>query len=363
MIPVYKPFLGKKEKKYVLEAVDSSWLSSKGKFIDLFEKEFARYIGAKYAISACNGTAALHLTLETLNIGPGDEVIVPTFTYIASVNAIVYAGAKPVFVDSNPKYWNLDPEKIEKKITPKTRAIMVVHLYGHPADMAPILKIAKKYNLKVIEDAAESHGAEYKGKKVGTLGTIGSFSFFGNKIITTGEGGMVVTNNKKLAEKCAHLKGQGVSKIKTYWHDVVGFNYRMTNIEAAIGVAQLEKIDKVLKMKRAIAQEYIKRLKDVADIKCQGEESWAKNVFWMYSILVPANKRDGLIEYLKEKGIETRPFFYPAHILPMYKEKKESYPVAESLGASGINLPSFPELTLKEIDYIMTKIKEFFKNN
>lgn len=362
MIPVYKPFLGKQEKKYVLDAVESTWISSKGKFLERFEKEFPEYLGAKYGVATCNGTVSLHLALLVLGIGPGDEVIVPTFTYIASVNAIVYTGAKPVFVDSNPDYWNIEPTKIEGKITPKTKAIMAVHLYGHPCDMDPILKIAKKHKLAVIEDAAESHGAEYKGKKVGSIGDIGSFSFFGNKVITTGEGGIVVTNNKKLAEKCAHLKGQGVSKTKTYWHDVVGFNYRMTNIEAAIGLAQLEKISKTLKLKRKIAREYTKRLKNIHQVKCQGEEKWAKNIFWMYSILVPPTKRNKLMEFLKKNDIETRPFFYPAHVMPPYKQKKGAYPVAEYLGASGVNLPSFPELTLKEIKLITSKIEDFFKN-
>lgn len=361
MIPVYRPFLGKKEKEYVLEAVESSWISSKGKFLNLFEEKFAEYVEAKYGVATCNGTTSLHLTLLALDIGNGDEVIVPTFTYIASVNAISYVGAKPVFVDSNPDCWNIEPSLIEKKITPKTRAIMVVHLYGHPADMDPILKIAEKHNLAVIEDAAESHGALYKGRKVGTIGTIGSFSFFGNKVITTGEGGMVVTNDKELAERCDHFKGQGVSSKKTYWHDVIGYNYRMTNIEAAIGLAQLEKIKETLKLKRKIAEEYTKRLKDIPGIKCQGEEKWAKNVFWMYSILVPPSERDALMFYLKENDIETRPFFYPAHILPPYKEKRGKYPNAELLGASGINLPSFPELTTEEIETITGKIKEFFQ--
>lgn len=360
MIPVYRPYLGKKERKYMLDAFDSTWISSKGKYIDEFEKKFAKYIGAKYAIGANNGTTALHLALAALGIGPGDEVIVPTFTYIASVNAIAYTGAKPVFIDSSPDYWNLDPNLIEKRITKKTKAIMAVHLYGHPADMSSILKIAKKYKLFVVEDAAESHGAEYKGKKVGSLGTISSFSFFGNKVITTGEGGMVLTNDKKLAEKCIHLRGQGVSPKKTYWHDVVGFNYRMTNLVAAIGLGQLEKISKVLKMKRKIAKEYTKRLKNIPEVICQGEEKWAKNVFWMYSILVPRAKRDKLIDFLKKYDIETRPFFYPAHVMPPYKEKSGKYPVAEMLGASGINLPSFPELTISEINKITSKIKEFF---
>ncbi|NTU69705.1 DegT/DnrJ/EryC1/StrS family aminotransferase [bacterium] len=360
MIPVYKPSIGKKELEYVTDAVKSTWISSRGKYLDRFEKDFAKFCGAKYSVATCNGTVSIHLALEALGIGKGDEVIVPTFTYIASVNSITYTGAKPVFVESDKNNWNIDVNDIEKKITKKTKAIMVVHLYGHPSEMGPILKIAKKHNIYVVEDAAESHGALYKGKKVGAIGDIGSFSFFGNKTITTGEGGMIVTNSKKLADKARHLRGQGVSLKKNYWHDVVGYNYRMTNIAAAIGVAQLERINSIIKRKREIAKLYFQELKDVKELVLQREMPWAKSVFWMVSILAPKGKRDSLMKYLAKNGVDSRPFFYPAHIMPPYKQNKK-YSVAEDIASRGINLPSYPELTDNEIVKIANTIKRFFK--
>lgn len=351
MIPVYQPMIGEAEKRYVLDAVESTWISSKGKYLDQFEKGFASFLGVNEGVATCNGTVSIHLALAALGVGPGDEVIVPTFTYVASVNAITYTGATPVFVDSDAEYWNLDPSLVEAKITPRTKAIMVVHLYGHPADMDPIMDLAESRGVAVIEDAAEAHGAEYRGRKVGGIGLAGSFSFFGNKVITTGEGGMVVTNDAAFAEKCRHLRGQGVSPTRTYWHDVVGYNYRMTNIAAALGVAQLERIDEVVSTKRRIAERYRDALSAVEGVTFQPEMSWAKNVYWMVSILVDPSGRDGLMAYLKENGVETRPFFHPAHMLPMY-ETEERFPIAEWLGASGINLPSFPQLTDEQIDTV-----------
>jgi perosamine synthetase len=230
MIPVYRPSIGDLERRYVVDAIESSWISSKGAFLDRFEREFAAFAGVEHGVAAANGTVALHLALAALQVGPGDEVIVPTLTYVASVNAITYTGATAVFVDSDPAIWTLDPARVEAAITPRTKAIEVVHLYGHPADMDPILDIARHHGLAVVEDAAEAHGALYRGRPVGSLGTVGSFSFFGNKIITTGEGGMLVTDDEELASRARHLRGQGVSATKTYWHDVVGFNYRMTNV-------------------------------------------------------------------------------------------------------------------------------------
>lgn len=351
MIPVYQPLIGEAEKRYVLDAVESTWISSKGKYLDQFEHGFADYIGARQGIATCNGTVSIHLALAALGIGPGDEVIVPTFTYVASVNAITYTGATPVFVDSHAEYWNLDPDLIEAKITSNTKAIMVVHLYGHPADMNPIMDLADSRGIAVIEDAAEAHGAEYLGRRVGSIGLAGSFSFFGNKVITTGEGGMVVTDDEELALRCRHLRGQGVSPVRTYWHDVVGFNYRMTNIAAAIGVAQLERIDEVIETKRRIADRYRDALSGVPGVTFQPEMSWAKNVYWMVSILVDPGKRDGLMADLKADGVDSRPFFHPAHMLPMYGTA-ERFPVAERLGASGINLPSFPQLTDEQVDAV-----------
>ena len=329
-----------------------------------FEDSFAAYLGAKHAAAVCNGTVALHLALVALGLGQGDEVIVPTLTYVASVNAIRYVSATPMFAESHPVYWGLDPTKIEERITPRTRAIMVVHLYGHPCDMNPILEIAEKHDLFVIEDAAEAHGAEYRGRKVGNFGDVGTFSFYGNKIITTGEGGMVVTNNDALYDLCVRLKGQGVSTTGTYWHDILGYNYRMTNVAAAIGLAQLERVTETLRRKREIANMYKRELNGVDGVVLQGEAPWALNVYWMFSILVAPEKRERLCDYLSQHGVETRPFFHPAHKMPVYAEyHKQEFPVAEKLAASGINLPSGPALTDDEIKYVCSVVKRFLREH
>ncbi len=360
MIPVYKPQIHQSERDYVAQAVESTWISSRGEFLDRFEREFPAYLGSKYGIATCNGTVSLHLILEALGIGAGDEVIVPTLTYVASVNAIAYTGATPVFVDAHPEYWNLDPALLEQHITPRTKAIMVVHLYGHSADMDPIMAIAARHGLHVVEDAAEAHAATYRGRIVGTFGIAGSFSFFGNKIITTGEGGMVVTDDEAFMETCRHLRGQGVSPTRTYWHDVIGYNYRMTNLAAAIGVGQLEHIGETLAAKRRIADRYRAALDVVPGVTFQPEMEWATNVYWMVSVLVDPSLRDGLMAFLKENDVDSRPFFYPAHTLPMYPTDAR-YPVAERIGASGINLPSFPELTDEEIDIVCDLIAKFMQ--
>jgi perosamine synthetase len=361
MIPVYRPSIGAREREYVAEALDSTWISSKGAFLDRFEREFPSYVGADHGVAAANGTVALHLAFAALGLRPGDEVIVPTLTYIASVNAIGYTGATPVFVDSEPKHGNLDPDLVERAITARTKAIEVVHLYGHPADMDPILDIAEHHGLAVVEDAAEAHGAEYRGRKVGSLGTVGAFSFFGNKIITTGEGGMLVTNDPELAQRARHLRGQGVSPTRTYWHDVVGFNYRMTNVAAAIGCAQLERVEETINAKRMVAGWYKRHLEGVDGVTLQAEASWASSVFWMNCILVAADLRDTLMATLAGDGVETRPFFYPAHALPMYAAD-ERFPVAERLSASGINLPSHPTLQEDEVAGISASIRSFFRS-
>jgi perosamine synthetase len=355
MIPVYAPRIGDREKQYVREALDSTWISSKGAFLDRFEREFARFVGTEHGVGTANGTVSLHLAFVALGIGPGDEVIVPSFTYIASVNAIAYTGATPVFVDSERGSWNMDPELVAAAITPRTRAIEVVHLYGHPTDMDPILEIAAHRGVPVVEDAAEAHGARYRGGSVGSLGAAASFSFYGNKIITTGEGGMLVTNDRDLADVARHYRGQGVAPDRAYWHDVVGFNYRMTNIAAAIGCAQLERVTDTLAAKREIAGWYRERLEGAAGITTQRDAEWAEPVYWMNSILVNPEIRDDLIANLASAGIETRPFFHPAHTLPMYTSGA-SLPVAERLGASGINLPSWPGLTEDQVDTIAAAV-------
>ncbi len=361
MIPVSEPSLGKEELENVIEAVKSGWISSKGRFIELFEKEFANYCGPKCGVTTSNGTTALHLALTALGIKRGDEVLVPALTFVATANAVTYCNAKPIFIDSHPEYWCIDPDKIEEKISKNTKAIIPVHLYGHPCDMDRIKDIAEDHNLYLIEDAAEAHGAEYKGKKVGNFGDLSCFSFYGNKMITTGEGGMCLTSNEDLAEKMRTLRDHGMTVDRRYWHDIVGFNYRMTNIQAAIGVAQLNKLDKFIEKKRQVAKWYSEELKDLEDrelIKLHPGMPWAKCVYWMYCILIKEGfgmSRDGLIKKLGDCEIFTRPFFYPMHVLPIYKYDIKM-PIAEDLSRKGINLPSSVELTPETIKEIVKYI-------
>lgn len=357
--PVYQPSLTGNEKKYVNECLDSTWISSKGKFINEFEEKFAAFIDVKHATSVSNGTVALHLALLALGIGSGDEVIVPTLTYIASVNAIVYTGATPVFVDCLPDTWQMDPDDVLKKITKRTRAVMAVHLYGHPCEIFTLKDICKTNELFLVEDCAEAIGSKYKDKYVGTFGDISTFSFFGNKTITTGEGGMVVTNNETLYDRAVHFKGQGLAKHRQYWHDVVGYNYRMTNICAAIGVAQLEQVDQFISRKIEIATLYKEGLKN-SNIEFHAQHENVIHSYWMCSILVAQpSDREAMRNYLSDKGIETRPLFFPVHTMPMYSNKYQSYPVSENLGWRGINIPSYPSLTNEEVEFIIKKILEY----
>lgn len=359
-IPVYQPSLEGKELEYVTDCIKSTWISSKGKYIGEFEKKFAQFIGVNHATTVSNGTVALHLALAALGIGPGDEVIVPTLTYIASANAIVYTGATPIFVDSLPDTWQMDPEDVKRKITPHTVAIMAVHLYGHPCDMDALMNIANEHGLFLVEDCAEAFGTYYKGKHVGTFGDVNTFSFFGNKTITTGEGGMVTTNNTALYNRLCHLKSQGVAEYRQYWHDEIAYNYRMTNICAAIGLAQLEQAEGFLHKKKKIADWYKEGLKGLP-VECHGEYGEIVHSYWMFSILVEnGDLREKLRSYLAQSGIETRPLFYPIHTLPMYKKRFRYFPVAESIGSRGINLPSWPGLEKNQVDYICAKIREFF---
>lgn len=358
-IPLYQPSLSGNEKKYVNECLDSTWISSKGEFIPLFERKFAEYIGARHAASVCNGTVALHLALLALGIGPSDEVIVPTLTYVASVNAISYTGATPVFVDSLPDTWQMDPNDVKCKISQRTKAIMIVHIYGHPCDMEALTDIARKKNLHIVEDSAEAIGSKFKGQHVGTFGSIGTFSFFGNKTITTGEGGMVVTNDEELHRNVCHLKGQGLTAGRDYWHDVLGYNYRMTNICAAIGLAQLEQVETFLMKKRQVACWYAEALKDCPAIKLHDEIGDLHHSYWMCSILVDdADKRDVLRKRLAEKGVETRPFFCPVHLMPMYYKQGMHFPLADDLAARGINLPSYPMLTKEQVYFVSHEVIE-----
>ena len=359
-IPVYRPDLSGNEKKYVDECIETSWISSRGRFVGEFEQRFAQRIGAAHAASVCNGTVALHLALVALGIGPGDEVIVPTLTYIASVNAIAYTGATPVFVDSLASTWQMDPDDVRRCVTPRTRAIMAVHLYGQACDMQALGDIASEHRLFLVEDCAEAFGTLYHGQHVGTFGDISTFSFFGNKTITTGEGGMVVTNDKTLNERARHFKGQGLAAHREYWHDVVGYNYRMTNIEAAIGLAQLERADEFIRRKRQLAVLYASAL-DGLPVQLHAEAPGTVHSYWMVSLLVErAEDREPLRAHLAADGIETRPLFYPVHTMPMYARSFRKHAVAEDLAWRGINLPSFPGLSESEVGHITASIRGFY---
>jgi perosamine synthetase len=360
-IPVAQPALMGNEKAYVNDCLDSNWISSCGEYINRFESEFAEYCGVSHAVACCNGTAALHLALLAAGVKKGDEVIVPTLTFVATANAVTYCGAVPVFVDADPVTWNMDPAKIEECITQSTTAIVAVHLYGLPADMDAINTIAEKHGLVVIEDAAEAHGANYKGKRAGSLGNLATFSFYGNKIITTGEGGMVVTDDQALAAAARNLRGQGMDPERRYWFPEIGYNYRMTNLAAAIGLAQLEKMDWHLQRRREIAHRYMQRLSGLQGVGMQPEVPDIENAYWMSCLVLDsadAASRDDLALKLGEAGIETRPFFPPMHELPMYRPSASarSFPVAERLARSGLNLPTYANLTDGDIDYISDKI-------
>ena len=360
-IPVAEPVLVGNEKRYVMDCLESNWISSNGKYIKRFEDEFAALCGAEHAISCSNGTVALHLALLALGVGSGDEVVVPTLTFVSTANAVAYCGAKPVFVDSEPETWNIDPKLIEAKITARTKAIIVVHLYGHPVDMDRVMEIAGRHGIAVIEDAAEAHGALYKGRPVGSIGDIGTFSFYGNKVLTTGEGGMVVTNNARFAADIRLRRGQGMDPERRYWFPTIGYNYRLTNIAAAIGVGQLEKIEWHLERRREIAEAYALCLTDMPWVSLQPEMSWARNVYWMNSLVLDEQasiSRDALGLRLADDGIETRPFFVPMHELPMYRqeETKNSFSVAERLSRQGLSLPSAASLQIEQVEWICDRI-------
>lgn len=358
-IPVAEPVLAGNEKKYVNQCLESGWISGSGSYVEAFEKGFADFCGVDHAVSIVNGTAALHVALLALGIGHGDEVIVPDLTFIASANAVTYCGAQPVFADVDAATWTLDSHDAAAKISARTKAIMPVHLYGHPANMTPILELAKEHDLRIIEDAAEAHGAEYKGQRVGSIGDIAAFSFFGNKVVTTGEGGMITTNDEKLAARARLLKGQGMNPERRYHFPIVGYNYRMTNLQAAIGVAQMERIDWFIERRREVAAWYDNALKNLP-VTTMTEASWAKSVYWLYSICVPEGiDRDLLMARLLDKGIETRPFFYPTHLQPPYLRAAEgqTFPVTTKLGAQGLSLPSSARLSKEEVAYIADALK------
>lgn len=368
MIPLCIPEISGNEWNYIKDCLDTNYVSSVGSYVDLFEQKFIEYIGSKRSVVTVNGTSAIHLALKTLGVGEGDEVIVSSMTFAAPVNAIIYCGARPVFADICSDTWVMDAEKIEKLITKKTKAILPVHIYGHPADMDIILELARKYDLFVIEDATEALGSEYKGKKVGTIGDIGCFSFNGNKIITTGGGGMLVTNNIDAGEKAKFLSTQAKEKSDNmgFYHTDIGYNYRLPNVLAAMGVAQLEKLNEFVNIKIENAKYYSSLLSDVKGITLPIEKSWAKNCFWLYSILIDESteKRDKLLHYLKENGIESRPFFEPIHRMKPYIEyATNGLENTDTISSLGINIPSSVSLKKEEIEYIVNTIKSFFVSN
>ena len=363
-ISIANPVFNGNEKKYLMECIDTGWISANGRFIEAFQKEFAAFCGTKYALACSNGTVTLHLAMLALNVHRGDEVIMPTMTYIATANAAAYCGAKPVFVDSDPDTWNIDVTQIEKAITPRTKAIVPVHLYGLPANMTEIRRIAEKHGIPVIEDAAEAHGATWDGKRVGSMGTIGSFSFFGNKIITSGEGGMLVTDDEKLYKQMYLLRSQGVDPKKRYWHTEVAYNYRMTNMQAAVGLGQLENADWHLAQRQRVAGLYMKYLAELIEdgmVRVQAIPEKATHVYWMNSVVLTDRvkvERDEVMRRLEECNIEMRPLFYPMHIMPPYEDKTLHFPVAEKISSRGFNLPSHAGIDEEKVQYIVECLKK-----
>ena len=359
-IPVGAPALVGNEKKYVMDCLETGWISS-GPYVKGFEDAFADFCGVKHAVSCASGTAALHLALMALGVEAGDEVIVPTLTYVSTANAGVYCGARPVFVDSEPETWNLDPSLIESRITNRTKGLIAVHLYGYPADMDPILAVARRHGLFVLEDAAQAHGAQYKGRRVGSLGDAAVFSFFGSKILTTGEGGMVVTDDEALARRVRELRGQGMDPSRRYWFPVVGYNYRMTNIAAAIGLAQVEKAAWHLERRRQVAAWYREELRNCPGVTWQSEKEWAVHAYWMFSVLLADSsiERDEAMVDLEKRGVETRPVFYPMHALPPYRDSvgADRYPVAERIARCGLSLPTWGGLTRDEVSCVSRNLR------
>lgn len=360
-IPVYEPYIGQLEEEYVLDAVRSGWISYLGRYVGQLEQEFARLSATRHAIAVSNGTVALHLILAALNIGPGDEVIVPAFTFVATANAVAYTGATPVFADADAVTWCIDPADVAQLVTSRTKAIIPVHIYGHPADMDAINAVARAHDLWVIEDAAEAHGAAIGTRPTGGLGHIASFSLMANKIVTTGEGGMVTTNDAGLAARCRHLRDHAMQPDRRYWHDEIGFNYRMTNLQAAVGVAQMTRVHDVITRKRQMAEIYEELLTGVPGLTLPVERPGYTNVYWMYSVLVEDAFplcRDELIPALRACGIDSRPFFHPMDTLPMYQSATPRA-VALNLSRRGLNLPSSPLVTDDQIARICDTLRQF----
>ena len=367
MIPVWEPVLDGNEERYVRDCLETNWISSLGRYITRFEEAFAGWCGMPHGTACSSGTAALHLSLVALGVGPGDEVLIPDFTLIVSANTVIQAGARPVLVDVDPRTWCLDPALLEKKITPRTRAVMPVHMYGHPCDMPAILEIARRHGLSVIEDCAEAHGAEIAGRKVGTFGQAGCFSFYGNKILTTGEGGMVLTSDPELAARLALLRDQGFEPPR-FVHHVMGFNYRLTNLQAAVGLAQTERAEQKIARKRELASWYLEAFAGCPDVELPWEAPGAKNVYWMFGVKLGPRfpqGRDAVMAELKGKGVETRAFFCPMHLQPVFRGEDPrfpdiagDYPVSEELWRTGLYLPSGLGVTRAQVTEVVEKLLE-----
>lgn len=362
MIPWAKPYLFGNEKVYILDALYSTWISG-GKYVDKFESDFARLIGTKYAVTASNGTTALHLALLAAGIGPGDEVIVPGFTFVAPANTVLQTGAKPVYVDIDPKTWCIAVNEVETSITDKTKAIIPVHVYGNVCEMEALMKIAKDKGISLIEDVAEAVFSKYRGKFAGCFGDLGCFSFQATKTITMGEGGAVLTNDEKLSERMNILRNHGMREGKRYWHDVVGYNYRLTNLQAALGCAQFENVDKIIAEKARVYKKYFENISNVPGIDFQYIYKEVEPVIWAVAIKINREyfkgDRDFLIMELLKRNIETRPGFYPFSVMPLYNA--QPLPIAESISRNIISLPSYPSLSDDDIDNICNQLKSLMK--
>lgn len=365
LIPVNEPLIGELEKKYVMECLETGWISSEGHFIREFEEKWAAYCGMKYGVAVSNGTVALEIAVANLDLDEGDEVIMPSFTIISCAQAITKVNAIPVLVDCDPETWCMDVSQVETRITPRTRAIMPVHIYGHPVDMAPLRQLAHKYHLVIIEDAAEAHGGEYRDQKCGGLGDLSCFSFYANKIITTGEGGMVLTNSEQQAEHLRSLRNLCFRKERRFYHTELGNNFRLTNIQAAIGLAQIERIEQSIQHKRWMASAYHERLKTLQVLSLPVERPWAKNVYWMYGLVLNLSTGMDAVEFarrLVREGVMTRPFFLGMHEQPVFHAmglfQGEHYPVTEHIARQGLYLPSGMTITETQVEQVCQAIRK-----
>jgi perosamine synthetase len=365
MIPVNEPLLTEEDVASVMDALRSGWISGAGPHIEAFESRWAAYCGRKHGIAVANGTVALQLAVSLLDLQPGDEVIMPTFTIISCALPVVLAGAVPVLVDSEPETWTMDVRQVEARITPRTRALMVVHIYGHPVDMDPLIELANRYGLAIVEDAAEAHGAEYRGRRAGGFGTSSCFSFYANKLVTTGEGGMLLVDDDALAARARRLRNLGFQPSRRFLHAEIGFNFRLTNLQAALGLAQIDRMDDIVARKRRMGQAYSERLSEVAGLELQVQQSWARGVYWMYGLVLREETGIDAEEFarrLESRGVETRPFFLGMHEQPVLRERglfmDERYPVAERIARRGLYLPSSLGIEESHIDRICQAVRE-----